>query len=485
MVRIATSFGVLVACGCGDGAIGMATFDDVCGEDGPVRLLPLADDRQLFVTRSSVQRIGERIFFGAFPVDDEAGIYAGTEVTTLYATGLCGESPGVVAENIGRVWEREAFPGVALGCAREETDDVVVVDPFGDAPPRVVFTAPACTGQWGRHGIVSVEGRGNGTGAVLFQAYPADLEGPPVEPIVLLDGIHGYDMRAIDAFDDEVFAEDLNGDLVRIALPGGETTVEQPAVAAALMTPDGRHLLYFRSAEEVAESVWRGDIVIRNRATGDELAFDDVLMVPSLSWGDDGFARFWLGPEIGQGRRLVHLETLEVYELPDDRAPWRLLGDGRWLVRATSSPRWRIRDIESDEETLFPQPHHDISADLWTFDPAWIEFVDGPDLTGPLRRIDLATAASELMARRARYGYRRFADGRIVTMLDTDPRDPDGLGTVIVVDRDTLEESIVEPHAWASLLLTSSDLDLDDDDLVLYGVRDGDRSGLWMARISK
>ena len=53
----------------------------------------------------------------------------------------------------------------------------------------------------------------------------------------------------------------------------------------------------------------------------------------------------------------------------------------------------------------------------------------------------------------------------------------------MLVDPDTLETSRIDDHVFIMDRMRPADPELWGDDVVLYSVADGDRSGMWIARL--
>jgi hypothetical protein len=85
--------------------------------------------------------------------------------------------------------------------------------------------------------------------------------------------------------------------------------------------------------------------------------------------------------------------------------------------------------------------------------------------------------APHVLAERATHGYQVMDAHRVVTSLDLDA---DLVGHLVVVHSDALQELGIDADVPANTI----ELDTDDPSLVLYGVTDPDRQGVWMARVA-
>jgi hypothetical protein len=470
MMRVARWLSFVLVCACEDKTLPDATFDELCGAPEPVMLLSLEPGEVRWARR--VRRVGERIL-----VEVSSGTV--DEPTLVYSVGPCGESPHVLARNVTNLREHEQFPGVVFGCDRGEPGGVVVVDPEGSVPTRPVFTAHACNGRWTPHGIVS-QARDNGDYRLLFEPYPSDLDGPPLEPIMLLEDVRAWP-PSVAVRNDEVLAIDGQGDLVRVGLPDGDVTLEQRGVERFILSTDGRFLGFIGEHEVIDESMlhFRGDMVLRDRFEGRQVELTDVITGWSLDVGGDHYARVWRGAEVMEGTRLIELETMTVIEYPDDRVPVHKTRDGRWLAMTWPGKDLLLHDMITGEATRLPSwSKRNCNPYQWSLDPDGFELIDRHGLAGPLRRFDYATATAELLARRVAYGHAPLVDGRIVTGHRFE--NPVEL---LLVDPESLHEWLIEPTAIRQALQVEPDIG-HGERLVLYGVADEERSGLWLARLA-
>jgi hypothetical protein len=97
---------------------------------------------------------------------------------------------------------------------------------------------------------------------------------------------------------------------------------------------------------------------------------------------------------------------------------------------------------------------------------------------GQLWRYPYDGSKAELVARRATRGRTSWLDGRIVTPVEVDES---WVGELVIVEPGTLAEGTIDArvHGRASYAELSGDL---EPDALAYMVRDGDRTGVWVAR---
>jgi hypothetical protein len=121
--------------GCGPEPVAQAELGEVCGAPSPFRVLALEPDEQL---RTELPlTVGDRVLYvvSKLGVDEPGAAYPDIAGTTVWATGPCGEDPVQVASGVSRLFTREEWPDVALGCDGA-TGDVVLLDPSGVREPR-------------------------------------------------------------------------------------------------------------------------------------------------------------------------------------------------------------------------------------------------------------------------------------------------------------------------------------------------------------
>lgn len=455
---------ILLTAGCGPEAEERAALDEVCGHPSPFRVLETDDVDTL--TSSSIHRIGEHVFVGR---------------STVYAFEPCGDAPRIVARDVAMLEEREPFTGVALACSGEKRQDIVLVDPLGTEPPRTVFTAPGCNGRWGKHGIIGVVRDEQHENNLVIQPYPDDLEGPPVGPVQLLGGVRDAGAETVALRDDELLIIDRDGDLIRVELPSGVASVEQAGVSVFALSPDARFLAFMDErglVEMDALAQAHGDLHLRDRVTGEEMVVEGASMSWPLVLDMPGFAWLWLGVEPGVSTQVVDLATRSMHAIPGDRELWLVTVDGQWLTELRTGS-FALRDVASGRETLLPNLDLHGDPNLWFVDETGLEVIDGTSADGPLLRLDFDGSPPEALARRVDLGYDKLADGRIVTRVDID--EVTRAGVLVVVEPSSLDEQIVDADVTHSI-----HVDLGSgfgDNAIMYAVDDGDRSGMWLARI--
>ncbi len=457
-----------------------AALEAICGREGPVPLVALdgdlelgvAEDAELYVATNGTVRIGDRLFFG---IAGATGPVDGPDGDVVVSVGACGESAVALGTGLSQPVERARYPGTPLAC-RHDDWAILRLDPMGAAAPAVVFGAEACRGVWTADHIVFVNVTGAGTASVLVWDLPEELDGPMVESRVLVEEFEGRSQSSVAAFDDEVFALDLSGQVVRVALADGSSTVERAGVARFEVSEDRRFLAYMTSYEEAEDGFIRGALTVRNRQTGQEVTLPEGILALTDNIGVGGFVRVWtsLEPLV---IRVLDLETFEVHEIPDDHVAVRPIPDGRWLVSDRARTSWWLRDLATGEMTALDIRGAPNIHDAWIFDEASMDIIDAYGLSGPLRRIPYDGAPAQALADEVYRGFAQLADDRIVTFVD-----PETERRLLVVDPSEGSTHTLADKPWLRPLVAGARLGLGERDIV-YGAHIDGVSAIWRARL--
>lgn len=462
---------------CGPDAAGPSEFAEICGTRGPHRLLALAEGERIHPFFGAT-RIGDRLYFIAGVGEDNFLGQSKPTTATVYSTGLCGEDRRPIAEDIRQVFESGYLPGVLLGCRGEVSGDLLVLDPAGVTAPRLLISGGCWADTWTAHGVVREDEYAEDIARHLFYPYPADLDAGPIEPVVLVDRIQSHRYRVLTApATEELLALDLDGDLLRIALPGGETTVLQAAVDDFHASADGHYLAWedrLTASDDPDGSA--GDIILRDRWTGVDTVLAPAPHPFGLSRLDADQVRLSKGADAGG--RIIALPSLEEAEIPAGRRLVSQLSNERWLLGGDGGG-WYLHDPVAGTETLLTaEPGRllgfsddrmlflrgDPGADKGTAHELWSYPFEG--------------GAPELLAARVTEpGW--LADGRIFTVVDADV---EGLGDLVIVEPDTLTERWLDGRALPLAPYFGWYTNIAERDTIAYQVLDGERSGVWIAR---
>lgn len=455
---------------CSDPELEPVTFANVCGEAGPIRALELAEDHDL----DSTQRIGERLYhhIGRIERIDGTPLVNFTERST-WSTGLCGESPVHIADDISNLYTTERWPGVLLGCTPKL--GLVSLDPEGVAPPHPLFSSAACSFEWTDHGIVALA-PGDGLGALLLHPYPDDPRRETTEAIVLIPQVLP---DTLTIRPDAVHAITPAHELVRVDLASLAVTSVQPQVRSYSLSADERYLLWQDTVATGGSPMWPDGVVsLRDDRTGSSVALGvgSHLDEHNLQWAARGLVLF-----SDPHQKIYFLPTLNFIALPpnhhlDHEGP---LEDGRWLAEnlLIGSGPWLTTVDLADGAT---SPLFSRRAQLLARYADSILVLDVAECCtgeGPLWRVPFDRSPPRRLAERATREARLADPHRVVTPLDIDAAQ---LGTLVLVDADTHSEQRIDDSVDAGSFTV---LPAPDSLLVAYAVHDGDRSGVWLAHL--
>jgi hypothetical protein len=475
---------------CGPDLLARAELDEVCGQRAPFRLLELDPHEPL--ARMGHAFVGERRIVSLSYWNHEAPVFGArpSDRTALWSVGRCGESPRLLGEgaDLRTMTFPEVWPEVLLAC-NGESGEVFTLDPEGARPSNLVFELPDCRGTPTPHGVLTVEAHDEEMGALVLQAWPDDPWAGEATRRVLLDPIRirpapsartfpAY--REVTAFTDhEALVVTAADELVSLSLPAGAPVVEATGVRQFELSPaPDRRLIAWQDLEITNddESLPEGAVYVRDRATGTSTYLADAALGgwPSgaLRFAEFGVLGLILG-ESGQ-ERLWSWPSMRSVDLPPGTWATARSPDGRLLVSGFFEGPYALFDMA----TASVQPLFEEDGSAFVRD-------DGIAVVSPgccLGR-DFRSPASlwfvswdgerEQLARRVTFFHTALPDDRVLTTVDVGE---DWLGSMIVVEPQTLDEHVIDDHVlwgWPSL---------DDEGEVVYAVQDRDRTGVWLTR---
>lgn len=445
-------------------------LSEVCGAAGPHRLLTLAPDEA--VSAVWVTRIDERLYYRVGTGEREFGT-SGPEARSMavHSTGICGEDPLFIGENLWSLFTISQLPGLLLGCAGMPSGDLVVVDPTGATPPKPLLFG-GCDGQFTDHGLLRFYVPFSDVVEVpRLQLFPYPIA-PGDEPVELIKA----DPSDVVIFDHELLALDPDGDVMRVALPSGARTIEQSNVRRFAASEDDRFLVWLdRTLTAGDEEHAAGMVIVRDRIEGRET----VIAASAYSISARLLRNDLITIELDDGRqRLVALPSLAVLDLPVTWTSLSKVDEGRYLGRSASGDEWSLIDIAAGTTTRLTD---DVGVASVGSDALYLTLTDltaDARSEGPLWRYPFDGDAPKLIAERVSGRYQRLADGRLVTTLDLDDT---WLGDLVLVDPATLVEHVVDERVFATFGVAGAGFEPTD---VVYVVSDDERSGVWLARLS-
>lgn len=273
------------AVGCGAGEVPFEIeFEEFCGERGPVLLLELEPDQH--ISRNAlhaIRRVDDRLIFlvenyaeGAeFPAASEDDI----ESRSVYSTGPCGEDPALIGEDIDFLYDHRFEYGDSILACRRESAEVLLLDPTGQAEPRVLLEDVDCAPLPAGAGIVGVQRSSVEQGTLVFRPSLTDPDAP-LE--VLLDdvyapfietGFYFVDIRRMRTTGSKVFTISPDGDIVMTDVEDHSSEVVVTDVAGFELSFDGRFILYQPGPVVVSGGTWdTREMFLFDRETGETLA---------------------------------------------------------------------------------------------------------------------------------------------------------------------------------------------------------------------
>jgi hypothetical protein len=483
---------------CGPEPAAEVEHEEVCGQPGPLRVLELAEGEQL--ANGQALQVGDRVLYNVARVEAQApgSQYPSYGESTVWSTGRCGESPVAIGSGFDRIFTVDVWPDVALACDRE-TGEVAVLDPLGVHEPHVVFRGakmtPDCGLRWTDYGLLSVEPHDEDFAALLLHRFPSDPWGEAVTPQTLLDPVRitpsgrggtGIISDTVRSFEDFVLALNGQDELVLVDLADGAVTVVQPGVRAIEASFDGRYVLWQDSAATKGAGQYpEGKIFLRDQqASSDALLAETSLRysVFPMIWAQQGLVLLGLGPSASP-QRLFFLPGLDHVDLSEGWFFNMKVDEERWIGGPQGTGYLDVITLrEGETRRLFPRPAVITYADL---DAGVVELLEvGPCCTegswndeGPLWRVPIDEGAPQQLAARASRRMVRLTNGGWLGPVGIDAQ---GLGTLVLLDPETGAEQKLDEGVVATSLVTWG---LWEDGLFLYSVADGDRSGVYLAKV--
>jgi hypothetical protein len=445
---------------------------EVCGEPGPFVVLALDDDELPYP--SGVTRIGERLYIrvGDAVVDGSPISFLPVGGSPrIWSTGLCGESPRLIATDFGGVFEHPQWPGSVVA-RDEDANELYALDPDGVAVPHLLMPAlsdsPATDTDLGEAVVIADEG--DDAGMLVLQPFPESITDDPPAPIDLLDDVSTAS-GAITGRGAEVYALTATGDLVRVELPGGAATTIAQGVDQFALSEDLRFVVLMR-AMAVSDPEAMFATAILDRETGEETWVGDAArgLNPLLSL--QTALVFEIPRPGGEVSRIVDLPSLGIHDGPPEVRLSHRIDASKFLGAIEDGVV--MYDIVSRklEVLLEATPSTTIISDdaiVMLESPLDSGQLFGGE--GPLWRVAFDTGEPERLAARATPGFELLEGGGVVTVVEADA---DLLGDLVLVDPQTGHEQRIDERVFFGARALG-------DGVIAYGVRDGERSGIWLA----
>jgi hypothetical protein len=466
----------LVFAACGPNVAPVAELGELCGQEAPVKLLDL-EEGQYFWSIHTARAGSERIVVAVDDRDPQGDAWYEIAGTTLWSVGSCGEDPRVLATDATLLQWPEHFlgdsGGLVLACM-VASGDVVVLDPSGRDEPATLFAGTQCNPWWTVHGAFELREHDEDAAIVLYP-YPDELRAGPVAPRSLVESVRlgGLQWAVLR---DEVLVVSSDDTLLRVGLPQGDVSVEQTGVRAFTATNE-------RIVWQELGSGSIGRVFLRDRATSEDrfLVETDLFFNPhGLFTGADDVLPIGLGLWPSGPQRVFFLPTLEFVDLPEGEVlKWHIEGD-RWVTQEAGGQSF-VRDLRAGEREVFFDRRAEVfptEGGAQAYGGALCCGFNTLRETGPMWFVPYEGSPRKLAERVSLYRV-RSSDEPIMTVLDLDDEQ---VGSLFAIDPESLAEQLVDRRVVGPSVGISSRLF--DDDSMIYGVLDGDRSGVWRTRLA-
>lgn len=503
--------GALLLLACGSHPVARAELDEVCGAPSPVRVLALEGDE--VVRASETIRVQDRFVYVVSRLDpfDADAVYSSDAESTVWAAGPCGESPRQLATGIDDLFTVDIWPDLVLGCEKG-TGNVVVLDPTGTAEPHVAFPAVpqfpqgvvGCGLAWTDFGLLSLDPHDDESGALLLHPFPDDPHTGVSSPEVLLDAVRfapssggglGTVTGFLYTFPDHALALTPDEALVRVELADRSVSTLQTDVVAfsvtpSFLAPEGSRYLVWQDAAVTKDDPHypEGAIFLRDQVEGGDVLLGEAALrwtFDSLWHAESGLVRLNLGnPFAADSRlRLFMLPELDSVEMAGDLFFNAVFDDGRLVGGSRLKDDFiDLFEVPGGERTrLFPR-----EAEYVGRDHEAVRVLEVPQCCidsdnraeGPMWRVPIDGSQATRLAERATR-FMTYSDGQLVGPVGAGPR---WLSSLVIIDTETGDEARIDDDVHFHSIDASR---LDEEGIVSYSVADGDRSGVYLARLPR
>jgi hypothetical protein len=476
---------------CGPDAKEPAEHGRVCGHESPFRILELDDDRPIAtVHQASHSADGRVLRIGYGELTAGAFGASGPLTYEYWSIGECGESPRRIEMPVDPK-PLEHWPDEIFSCDRE-TGELEIVDLSGARPSNVVFQTNGCDFQETQWGLLQLVPADDDTAAAVLLPFPDDPWTQTSEPRTLIDAVrlrpappYGVNGKRLvfGYLDDTIYALSPTFDLLRFSMIDGTTTIEATNVREFEISLDQRWLVWQDVAEIGNDPDWPvGMIFLRDRQSGTQTRLADAplaaVWVPSsLAYADLGIVLLQLGHLYEAPMRMYRLDDLSFVDLPLGVGVLQHVPDGRLLVGdAFGRGNYALVDPRTASGTAIFDGYGDVRVGedhLEILDGIFCCISQDERAEGGLWRSDF-DGNRELLADRITAPYQFLPDGRLLTPLDANAK---WRGDLVAIDPDDRVERVVDDHTVFYLPML-------DDDTIVYGVVDRERTGVWLARLA-
>ncbi|MCH9683324.1 MAG: hypothetical protein K0V04_17950 [Deltaproteobacteria bacterium] len=497
MNRCATLALLAASMGCAEGSSVVdrpdfeppqATWREVCGTEGPHRILGLAPGEHAY----RIVRIeGEdRVLVSTFVVDPTIPLseFPPTLELVTQAVGLCGEDPVEVARGLelpSRIDDRHW-----VGCA-DGGHGASLIDVTGQQPPRPLLDG-WCPLRSTDHGVVTVSSAADERYGTLVIAR--DLDDPAAVPQVLAHDVRvprnaffgpGHSSTtSLWTSADEALALDNLGNVVHVDLATGQSTIQLEGVREFRVSSDGRYMVWqaLDPAEGEPETPV-SPVFLLDRETQTQ----DHLLNTHLEWSGGVFAGdYVVVRDDVEGLQLFVRETAQSISLPPGTEFRGLLDATQmWLVERGFETTQELRWSPGDSEPVAFATHQPGSVSRRG--EGFELFVEDlpPQMAGPgegrLEWMGFDGGDPIIVAHRAHRNRGHVADERLITTIGTDST---GHGPLWLIGPDPDDVVVLDALAFEQSPRLNSGDPLDGD--IAFAVADpgGDRRGVYRGRVS-
>lgn len=483
--------GLLALVGCADEGVALpaleepppAVFAEVCGTQGPHRLLSLAAGEHAYRIDGLPQ--GERVLVSTFWVDPELPLAMGAPTldVSIHAVGPCAEDPVELARGL-TLTSRHA--DLVLAC-NEDGHGAYVLDPTGAQIPRPLLEG-WCPLRSTESGLLTVEADPDERyGELVLLREPAD---PRAEPEVLASGIRdAYNTyfgpgsnasTSLWAAGTEAVGLDEAGVVRRFDLSTAQATEERSGVRELRISGDGRWMIW--QALEPAEGDPKtpvGPVFLRDR----EAQTDAHLLNTHLEWtGNPYVGPYLVIRDDVQGPRVFRREGPEPVTLPEGTDYRGVLDEGQlWLVRRRDGLTEELRWAPGGEPVVFARHNGAISSRS-----DGVEIFETDDVAAPgegsLSFVPWEGGEPRVLADHVHQSRRRLADGRILTIVHEDQTQH---GSLRLIDPQAGAWVQLDPRGYVqSPRLNQGDL-FDADVVYAVAGSSDDGRGVFRARVPR
>jgi hypothetical protein len=494
--RIISTFAAMVSTACGDytlAEVEPAAFEELCGHEGPVQILPLAVDPNF--KSAGGQLVGDRYLFTVRAAFEGRGPYASLE--DLWSVGRCGEDPVLLVDNglFNWVGNHPDYDNDVVFICDESSGWITALDVHGTVPPNEVIATRDCFSLTTDFGVLTVPGYSD-TGPLMLHRWPADPLTEAAEQIMLVDAVRVWaepspersnerDVLAVTAT--EAFAVTANDELVVVDLETLVVTTLAQDVRKFDVGSSG-HFLIWQGLEITSDDDpdWpQGPIFVLDRESGQATEIDQTALAFTLGnplqlerlgllhyragyWNDEGADR-WL-----------RLPSLEPYSMDGRLQPLTVLDETRALLNdLMGGPTVMLDTATAEFTTIYDGPSS--GPAFYSFDTEGnnVGLLIQTEEYGALVRVDYS-GESHTLAHHVTPRYFVANDDRVVTASAV--YDDSDVGRLVIVDPETLDERVIAEQVYA---LSSMPLEQDEGLIVGYLHADPDRYGIWLAKPAK